>query len=100
MGEVGIERNLFLYDLQFWEIQAIIDGYRKREHTYLIMTRWATYMQMCAGMADLHKAGIENPEDLLRFPWEQEEQAPPIPAEEQQRIREELQELNRKNLSC
>lgn len=70
MGEVGFSRDKFLYGLKWWEIKAIIDGYRKRERTYLLMTRWSTYMIMCTGMADLRKAGITSASDLIEFSWE------------------------------
>lgn len=36
------------------------------------MLRWSTFMQMNTGMADLKKAGIYEPEDLIKFPWEKE----------------------------
>ena len=95
MGEVGLERNTFLYEIEFWEIKAIVSGYRKRERTYCLMTRWATFMQMCTGMADISKSGIHTPEDLMRFPWEKEQdEAPPISEEEQEEIRAELRRLN------
>ena len=31
MGEIGIPRREFLYDLRFWEVRRIIRGYRKRD---------------------------------------------------------------------
>ena len=30
MGEIGIPRREFLYDLRFWEVRRIVRGYRKR----------------------------------------------------------------------
>jgi len=30
VGEIGIPRHDFLYDLRFWEVRRIIRGYRKR----------------------------------------------------------------------
>ena len=30
MGEIGIPRREFLYDLRFWEVRRIIRGYRRR----------------------------------------------------------------------
>ena len=30
MGEIGISRREFLYDLRFWEVRRIVRGYRKR----------------------------------------------------------------------
>ena len=31
VGEIGIPRREFLYDLQFWEVRRIIRGYRRRD---------------------------------------------------------------------
>ena len=31
MGEIGIPRREFLYDLRFWEARRIIRGYRNRD---------------------------------------------------------------------
>ena len=31
MGEIGISRREFLYDLRFWEGRRIIRGYRRRD---------------------------------------------------------------------
>ena len=30
VGEIGISRAEFLYELRFWEVDAIIKGYRRR----------------------------------------------------------------------
>ena len=30
VGEIGIPRREFLYDLRFWEVRRIVRGYRKR----------------------------------------------------------------------
>ena len=30
MGEIGIPRREFLYELHYWEVSRIISGYRKR----------------------------------------------------------------------
>lgn len=31
MGEIGIPRREFLYDLQVWEVRRIVRGYRRRD---------------------------------------------------------------------
>jgi hypothetical protein len=31
VGEIGIPRHEFLYDLRFWEVRRIIRGYRRRD---------------------------------------------------------------------
>lgn len=83
MGELGYNRSEFLYDLKWWEILAILDGYSKRERTYLLMTRWSTFMIMSTGMADLRKAGLHHPEDLLTFSWERAEHLKNLPTPEE-----------------
>ena len=31
VGEIGIPRREFLYELEYWEVRRIIKGYRKRD---------------------------------------------------------------------
>ena len=31
VGEIGIQRREFLYDIRFWEVRRIIRGYRNRD---------------------------------------------------------------------
>ena len=35
VGEIGIPRHEFLYDLKFWEVRRIIRGYRKRGKIFM-----------------------------------------------------------------
>ena len=35
MGEIGIPRREFLYDIRFWEARRIIRGYRKRGRIFM-----------------------------------------------------------------
>ena len=71
MGEIGIDRNCFLKELRWWEVRSIIRGYNRRQREMWSATRWQTYCLMETSMADLKKAGIEKPGDLLVFPWEE-----------------------------
>lgn len=98
MGEIGYNRDEFLYQLRWWEVRAIIEGYRKRERTYCLMTRWSTYMMMNSGMADLKKAGIYGPEDLLKLPWDKDMQHDEeLTDEEVEEQRRRIQEANKKS---
>ena len=65
MGEVGIDRLTFLYELRLWEINAIVKGYRRRAYTQWESTRWQTFCILCSLGAKL-----SSPRDLLTFPWE------------------------------
>ena len=73
MGEIGYDRHDFLYDLKLWEINAIIRGYRRRSRSIWESSRLNAFFIMSA-FADLKKAGIHHDTDLIRFPWETEEQ--------------------------
>ena len=35
VGEIGIPRREFLFDLKFWEVRRIIRGYRKRGKIFM-----------------------------------------------------------------
>ena len=72
VGEIGIQRREFLYEIKFWEARRILRGYNRRERGMWSATRWQTYYLMSVSMADLKKAGINGPTDLIKFPWEKE----------------------------
>ena len=72
MGEIGIPRCEYLYDLEYWEIVLIVRGYFRKSREMWSATRWQTYNLMCVSMADLKKVGIYRPTDLIRFPWEKD----------------------------
>jgi len=49
VGEIGIPRHEFLYDLRFWEVRRIIRGYRRRNkltHQLLAECAYATTFVM------------------------------------------------------
>lgn len=82
VGEIGISRHEFLYDIQFWEVRRIIRGYYKRHRDMWSAIRWHAYNVMSAmPYTDLQKAGIRSPRDLLHFDWDDEERD--LPSEEE-----------------
>lgn len=78
MGEVGIPRSEFLFELRLWEINAIIRGYRRRAHTLWEATRWQTF---CIVQALGAGKDFSRPSDLMAFPWEDEQSE--LPTEEE-----------------
>ena len=82
MGEIGIPRREFLYDLRFWEVRRIIRGYRNRQRPSWEQARLNAFFIMSA-MADLKGAGINSDLDLITFPWEREEMEANLPSEEE-----------------
>lgn len=95
MGEIGIERDRFLYGLRHWEIQAIIRGYRRRQRPSWEQARLNAFYIMSA-MADLSKAGIRSDRDLITFPWEKEvTKRDSLPSDEEvEEMRQLMKELN------
>ena len=75
VGEIGRAQHEFLYELKAWQLQAVIRGYYRRSRDMWSAMRWQTYNLMCVSMADLKKAGIYKPTDLIKFPWDKDEAA-------------------------
>lgn len=91
VGEVGISRQEFLYELRLWEINAIVEGYRNRAHTAWEVARWQTFCIVCA----MGAKNISTPEDIQRFPWETETvQAEEMSEEDRDELLREMEEEN------
>ena len=93
MGEIGISPDRFKYGLQWWEIHCIIKGYNRRRRDLWSATRWQTYNLMCVSTADLNKAGIYKQTDLIKFPWDKEQNVK-ITNEDVEAMKAELNEIN------
>ena len=96
VGEIGYDKNEFLYQLKLWELKAILRGYRARSHALWEATRLGSFLVMSA-QADLKKAGIRTDRDLLMFGWEDpdEVEAEGQPDEEEvERLRQLMREEN------
>ena len=48
MGEIGISRREFLYEVRFWEVRRIIAGYRKRDRIKLQLLAECAYASIYA----------------------------------------------------
>ena len=63
MGEIGIDRDTYLYRLRYWEIIKIIQGYRKRNILHYQLQRLTIWASMfCLGNPN-HK----EPEDIIKL---------------------------------
>ena len=68
VGEIGINRRDFLYELKLWEIILITRGYFRRYHPGWEQARLIAYNAE-------HCMGAKNPPTItqwLKFPWEHE----------------------------
>lgn len=84
MGEIGISRHEFYYELRLWEIRAIVRGYRRRDRlSHQLMAEMvfaATYT-----MRDPEGKTVE---DLFPSLFREEEPAEPVMTDKE---REDLQ---------
>lgn len=84
VGEIGIPHHTALYDLTMVDIHLAIRGYRRRERTQYINTRWLIFSiaKMMGGAKD-----IDTPEEFCPFGWESQSK------EKQEEDKEQLQRL-------
>ena len=97
MGEIGIDRNLFLYDLQYWEIILIVNGYRRRYRPSWEQARLIAH-QVHYAMGCPKGQTPKTAEEWVPFPWDRKDSTAAdddYTDEEVKRQREMLQEYNR-----
>ena len=96
MGEIGRSHQEFMYDLRLCQLRMIVKGYYRRNRDMWSAVRWQTYNLMSVSMADLKKAGIYKPTDLIQFPWDTtDEETGDMPSDaEVQRLRQLMMEEN------
>ena len=72
MGEIGIPRREYLYELTLCDLLMIERGYHRRSIDAWSTSRWSTYHIMAAfvGGDELRKQGLYSPKDLLPLPWD------------------------------
>ena len=91
MGEIGIPRREFLYDIRFWEVRRIIRGYRRRDilkHQLLAECAYAAIYAM-------RDPKGKNVEDLFPSLFADDEDAePPITEEDRQSLVALMAEAN------
>ena len=79
MGEIGITRREFLYDLRFWEVRRIIRGYRQRDRLKHQLIAECAYAAMYA-MRDSQGKTVE---DIFPMLFEDDDyDEPPISEED------------------
>jgi hypothetical protein len=99
VGEIGLPINDYLYRLSYADLLLISRGYENRKRDLWSATRWQTYHLMLVSLADIQKAGINSPKDLMPLPWDEtgeEEEQVKITKEEIERMREDMRRMNEK----
>lgn len=84
VGEMGINRKEYLYELVFCDLLLISRGYERRNRYLWSAIRWQTHQLMTAyvGSDKLREAGIHSPKDLIKFPWDKEKPLVKMSAED------------------
>ena len=94
MGEIGIPRHEFLYDLRFWEVRRIIRGYRQRDRLKHQLIAECTYAAMFA-MRDPKGKTVE---DLFPMLFEEDDyELPEISDEEVSDLQADIAAYNAAN---
>ena len=78
MGEIGIPRREFLYDISFWEVRRIIRGYRRRDLLKHQLIAECAYNAMYS-MRDPQGKTVE---DMFPMLFDDDDDEPPISEED------------------
>jgi hypothetical protein len=92
VGEIGIPRHEFLYDLRFWEVRRIIRGYRRRDwlkHQLMAEIVYAATFSM----RDPKGKTVSDMFPML-FDEEEEEEEPPITKEDVADLQQLMADIN------
>jgi len=99
VGEVGLPRREFLYEIKVWEANRIIRGFKKRNRTELELLRLTAYSAFFSFRKNEQHL---TPQTWLPFSFDKEnvedEEESDIPSmEEVERMREEIRRINQAN---
>ena len=95
VGEIGVDRRTFLYEMSFWEIKRVVRGYGSRLEKKISNTRMLAYLITAYnGMTDLKKAGVYNIHDFYPLPWDDLAQDEHPTTEEIDALRRKLHDFN------
>ena len=96
VGEIGISRKEFLYDIRFWEVRRIIRGYRKRGRIYMQLLAENVYSSTFAFKENKDHITVRDMFPNL-FDDEDDEIEPPITQEEAAQLQAEMEAINATN---
>lgn len=92
MGEIGIPRSEFLYEIDYWEVLRIIRGYRRRDHLKHQLLAECAFAAIYA-MRDPKGKTVADMFPAIFDDEEEEDDTPPLSDEDM----ESLQQLMRDN---
>lgn len=92
MGEIGITRREFLYDIRFWEVRRIIRGYRQRDRLKHQLMAECVYAAMYT-MRDPKGTTVADMFPML-FDNDDDDDEPPISEEDMAELQAEMDAIN------
>ena len=95
VGEIGIPRREFLYEIRGWEARRILKGYQRRHILMYQLQR----MQVWASMFCMGNPEKKTPSDILHLYFDDfdKESDKPISDDEIRQMQEEMAAINRAN---
>ena len=95
VGEIGIPRREFLYEIRGWEARRILRGYQRRNILMYQLQR----MQVWASMFCMGNPEKKTPSDILHLYFDDfdKESDQPISDDEIRQMQEEMAAINRAN---
>ena len=92
MGEIGIPRREFLYDIRFWEVRRIIRGYRRRDRLKHQLMADCAYAAMYA----LRDAKGKTAADIfpMLFDDDDDDDTPPLSQKDIDGLQAEINAIN------
>ena len=94
MGEIGIPRREFLYDLRFWEVRRIVRGYRNRDRLKHQLMAECAYAAMFAMRDPKGKTPRDIFPSLFQDDDNDDSDTAPIDDKEVARLRQMMREEN------
>ena len=93
MGEIGVPRREFLYELRFWEVDCIIKGYRRRNRLTHQLLAEIVYTTMYA-MRDPKGKTLEGMFPMLFDDDEDDSDEPIMTKEDSDELQQLMEDLN------
>lgn len=96
VGEIGLPRREFLYDIRFWEARRIIRGYIRRDRISKELQRLTAF---CVYFTLRKNEKHETPSQWMTLPWETGEEGQAVEEisdQEIERLRRLMAEENAK----
>ena len=90
MGEIGISRHEFLYDLRFWEVRRIIRGYRQRDRLKHQLLAECVY----AAIHVMRDPKGKRVEDIFPMLFDDDDDEPPLTKEDVAELLAEMDAIN------